>query len=371
VSSSSPSVIVVGAGVVGSACAEALAEAGCRVTVLESAFPGAGATGAAMGHLVVMDDTEAQFALTAYSRRLWTARAAALPPELEDAACGTLWVATDDEEMVQIRKKAAYYEARGEAVEVLDAGALREAEPQLRPGLAGALRVPGDRVVYPPAAARFFLERARGLGTTVEIGVHVEAVGPGRARCAGGWREADLVVNACGPQAPRLTPGLPIEPRKGHLVITDRYPGFLRHQVVELGYLKSAHTLTRESVAMNVQPRRTGQLLVGSSRELVGRDPSLNRALCARMLRRASEFVPGLARLAALRTWVGFRPATPDALPLVGMWDKGLWIAAGHEGLGVTTAPGTARLLADLVLGRSPAIDPAPFDPRRGMPADG
>jgi len=86
------------------------------------------------------------------------------------------------------------------------------------------------------------------------------------------------------------------------------------------------------------------------------------------MLRRASEFIPGLARLDALRTWTGFRPATPDKLPLVGMWEKGLWIAAGHEGLGVTTAPGTARLLTDLVLGRAPAIDPAPFDPRRSMP---
>jgi len=366
--SSSPSVIVVGAGVVGSACAEALAGAGCRVSVLDTAFPGAGVTGAAMGHLVVMDDSDAQFALTSYSRRLWTERAAALPPALEDDACGTLWIAADDEEMAHVNAKAAYYRERSEAVEVLEAKALLEAEPQLRGGLRGALRVPGDRVVYPPAAARLFLERARAHGATVETGTSVEELAPGRVRCAGGWRAADLVVNAAGPEAPRLTPGLPIVPRKGQLVITDRYPGFLRHQVVELGYLKSAHTLTRESVAMNVQPRRTGQLLVGSSRELVGWDASLNRALLARMLRRASQFIPGLARLDALRTWTGFRPATPDKLPLVGMWEKGLWIAAGHEGLGVTTAPGTARLLTDLVVGRSPAIDPAPFDPRRSMP---
>jgi glycine/D-amino acid oxidase-like deaminating enzyme len=370
-SESSPSAIVVGAGVVGAACAEALGAAGFRVTVLEAAFPGAGATGAAMGHLVVMDDSEAQFALTSYSRRLWSERAAALPRALEDDACGTLWVAADDEEMAHVRRKAAYYEERGERVEVLDAHALREAEPQLRAGLAGALRVPADRVVYPPAAARFFLEAARAMGATVEIGAPVEALEPGRVRCTGRWREADLVLNAAGPEAPRLTPGLPIAPRKGHLVITDRYPGFLRHQVVELGYLKSAHTLTRESVAMNVQPRRTGQLLVGSSRELVGWDASLNRALCARMLRRATEFIPALERLDALRSWTGFRPATPDKLPLVGAWEPGLWIAAGHEGLGVTTATGTARLLADLVLGRTPVIDPTPFDPRREMPAHG
>jgi len=366
-----PDVIVVGAGVVGAACAEALAEAGCRVSILESAFPGAGVTGAAMGHLVVMDDSEAQFALTAHSRRLWSERTAALPGELEDDACGTLWVAADDDEMAHVRTKAAYYRARGEPVEVLDAVALRDAEPQLRDGLVGALRVAGDRVVYPPAAARFFLERARAAGASVELGVRVEALAARRVLCAGRWREADLIVNAAGPEAPRLTPGLPIVPRRGHLVITDRYPGFLHHQVVELGYLRSAHTLTRESVAMNVQPRKTGQLLVGSSRELVDWDASLNRPLLARMLHRASEFLPALPRLLALRTWTGFRPATPDKLPLVGMWEPGLWVAAGHEGLGVTTAPGTARLLADLVLGRVPALDPLPFDPRREMPAHG
>ena len=368
---SSPSVIVVGAGVVGAACAEALAEGGCRVSVLEAAFPGAGATGAAMGHLVVMDDSEAQFALTAYSRRLWTERAPELPAEVEDEACGTLWVAADDDELAHCRKKAAYYEDRGERVELLDERALREAEPQLRHGLAGALRVPQDRVVYPPAAARLFLARARALGATLEAGAPVEALEPGRVLCGDRWREADLVVNAAGADAPRLVRGLPIVPRKGHLVITDRYPGFLRHQVVELGYLKSAHTLTKESVAMNVQPRRTGQLLVGSSRELVDWDDSLNRDLCARMLRRAASYLPALSRLKALRAWIGFRPATPDKLPLVGAWETGVWIAAGHEGLGVTTALGTARLLADLVLGREPAIDPMPFDPRREMPARG
>jgi glycine/D-amino acid oxidase-like deaminating enzyme len=89
------------------------------------------------------------------------------------------------------------------------------------------------------------------------------------------------------------------------------------------------------------------------------------------MLRRAAEYLPGLPALRAVRTWVGFRPATPDKLPLVGRWEPGLWIAAGHEGLGITTAPGTARLLADLVLGRKPAIDPSPYDPRRPMPAHG
>lgn len=367
--SSGPSVIVVGAGIVGAACAAELAEAGCAVTVVEAAFPGAGATGAAMGHVVVMDDSPAQLALTTLSRALWTARAASFPAAVEDERCGTLWVAADEEERAHVRAKADLYAAHGLAAHVLDDRALREAEPELRQGLAGGLLVPDDRVLYPPAAARLLLDEAVARGARVEAGAPAEAVEPRRARVGGGWLEADAVVVAAGGDSPRLLPGLPVVPRRGHLVITDRCPGFLRHQVVELGYLKSAHRMTAESVAFNVQPRATGQVLVGSSRELVGWDDAINRELAARMLRRAFCYMPRLAALPAIRTWVGFRPATPDKLPLVGWWEDGLLVAAGHEGLGVTTAPATGRLVADLLLGRPPCLDPAPFDPRRAMPA--
>ena len=112
-------------------------------------------------------------------------------------------------------------------------------------------------------------------------------------------------------------------------------------------------------------------MLLGSSREFVGFDATVNRSLRARMIRRALEYAPSLARLSAIRTWVGFRPATPDNLPLVGRWDRvpGLWIAAGHEGLGVTTALATARLLVDAMLGRRSEIDPSPYSPTRELAA--
>ena len=358
-----PNVFIVGAGIVGAACAEALAEDGCRVTVFEGGLSGAGATAASMGHLVVMDDSEAQLALSAYSRRLWTERAASLPEECEDSPCGTLWVAADEEEMAHARGKAERLAARGQTAEVLDAAALHEIEPQLRSGLAGALRVPADRAVYPPAATRYFLKRACAFGATVREHTAVEAVAPARVRTRGAWSEADLVLVATAGASPQLVPALPIVPRRGHLVVTERYPGFLRHQVIELGY--HAHACGGESVAFNVQPRPTGQLLVGSTRELVGWDPSINSPLRARMLRRAREYVPGIAALRAVRTWVGFRPATPDGLPLIGEWEPGLLVAVGHEGLGVTTSLGTARLVADLARGRTPDLDPTPFDPRR------
>jgi glycine/D-amino acid oxidase-like deaminating enzyme len=176
---------------------------------------------------------------------------------------------------------------------------------------------------------------------------------------------ADLVLLAAGAQTAGLIPELPIVPRRGHLVVTDRYPGFCTHQLVELGYLASAHALGSASVAFNVQPRCTGQLLVGSSRELVGWDSATNRDIVRRMVDRAMHFMPNLEHVNALRVWTGFRPATPEGLPLIGPWPsmEGVWIAAGHEGLGITTSLATAQLIADQVAGRATAIDPLPYAP--------
>lgn len=364
-----PDAIVIGGGIVGAACARELARGGLQVTLLEADFVGGAATAAGMGHIVVMDDSPAQFALTALSRSLLDTLAPVLPAAVEREPCGTLWVAEDEDQLDSARGKQTAYIAAGVEASLADADELRRLEPELRPGLAGGMLVPGDGVVYPPALARWLAEDARAAGAAVLEHQPVERL-DGRSVVTGGQRlDAAIVVNAAGAAAPVLTPGLPIVPRRGHLAITDRYPGFCRHQVLELGYLQSAHTLSGASVAFNVQPRVTGQVLIGSSRELVGWERAPNRALVARMLDRATAFMPRLGALSVLRSWIGFRPATPDNLPLIGRWpaSDGVWIAAGHEGLGITTALGTARLLGDLVLERAPSLDPAPFDPARAM----
>ncbi|HET7631108.1 MAG TPA: FAD-dependent oxidoreductase [Gemmatimonadaceae bacterium] len=370
-----PDVVVVGAGIVGAACARELALAGLRVLICESAFPGAGTTSAGMGHIVVMDDSPAQLALTALSRRLWQELEPELPPSCEDSRPGTLWIAGGPDEMHMVREKAVAYAEAGVRTEVLDATALAAAEPNLRPGLSGALLVPDDRVLYPPGAARWLLEDACARGADLRVGVRVTAIEGGRVSVEAGSGAEVLtcgaVVLATGVDAAQLVPGLPVVPRKGHLVITERYPGLIRHQLVELGYLHSAHAMSGASTAFNLQPRPTGQVLIGSSRELVGRDGSVNRRIAADMVRRAVEFVPALARCVTTRTWTGFRPATPDSLPLIGAWRNfpGLYVAAGHEGLGITTATGTAALIRAMLAGGNPPVDPAPFDPMRAMPA--
>src|SRR6516162_3299056 len=114
-------VIIVGAGIVGAACAAECARGRLRVLVLDRGPIGGGTTGAGMGHLVVMDDSEAQFALTAFSCSLWRERSAKLPRDVEYDPCGTLWVAADEEEMAEVRRKERRYGERGVRVEVLDA----------------------------------------------------------------------------------------------------------------------------------------------------------------------------------------------------------------------------------------------------------
>src|SRR5437899_936491 len=156
-------VAIVGAGIVGAACARTLARDGFQVVVIDHRPIGGGATAAGMGHIVVMDDSEAQFALTRYSQQLWDELSAELPADVQFCRSGTLWVAADEEEMHEVRRKQQYYTARGVPVEVHDARQVAQAEPNLRPGLAGALRVPGDSVIYPPCAARYLLQKAISL----------------------------------------------------------------------------------------------------------------------------------------------------------------------------------------------------------------
>jgi len=171
-----PDVLIIGAGIVGAACAAECAREGLSVTVVEAEVVGGGATAAGMGHLVVMDDSEAQFALTRYSVKLWCELAHELPSDAEFANCGTIWVAADEEEMSFLPAKCDYYVSRGVRAEILDARSLAEAEPNLRTGLTGGLLVPDDCVLYPPCAAQFLMEQAQRRGARLEVGKRVAEI---------------------------------------------------------------------------------------------------------------------------------------------------------------------------------------------------
>jgi glycine/D-amino acid oxidase-like deaminating enzyme len=361
--------VIVGAGIVGCCCARECAAAGMKVALVEAGVPGGGASSAAMGHVVVLDDSPAQLALTRWSRGLWREMAAELPTSLEYRTPGTIWVAADPEEMSECAAKQARFTEAGIQAHTLTATELAIMEPHLRAGLAGGLLVDDDAIVYPAAAATFFLSEAERLGVQV-FRLRAATAKHGVVSLASGIQLTTArIVLAVGTESD-LLPQMPIRRRKGHLALTESRAGFVRHQLVELGYLKSAHAAEGDSVAFNVQPRANGQVLVGSSRQYGAEDTAVESAMVRAMMSRALEFMPGLADLRIDRTWAGLRAATADKLPLVGpaagvSSDETLWLALGFEGLGITTAPGAARLLVDGITGRESQIDRTPYLPAR------
>jgi len=358
--------VVVGAGIVGAACADLAAAQGLRIAIVEPDPIGGGATAASMGHLVVMDDDPAELALSRYSLQLWEAYADL--PEAEFSRCGTLWIARDERERAGIDAKIARLAQAGVRAQAIDVNTLYELEPELAPGLAGGMLVAGEAVVYPPRVADFLVKRAVSRRADLFQGRRVQQLVDDGVVLDDGTRLSGPVLIATGCALPDLLPMLPMRARKGHLVITDRYPAFVHHQLLELGYADSAHGDAPISVAFNVQPRPTGQVLIGSSREFdTTRDISL--PTLRRMLDRAFAFLPRLRDLQALRIWTGFRPTTPDGRPYLGPVPglRDVWVAAGHEGLGVTTAFGSARLVIDQLLGNRTAIDSTPYLPARSI----
>lgn len=359
-------VIVIGAGIIGAACAWRLAAEGLRVTLVDNL--GGGATQAGMGHLVCIDDNPAELALSSYSLRLWREVTARLPDDCAWRGCGTLWLADNAGEMTTAAKKQRRLSHCDIASEILTASRVARLEPALRPGLAGGLRVAGDGILYAPAAARWL---ASSPGITRVVG-EAAALEPETLVLRSDDRlSAPVIVVANGLSADALLGSHFLRAKKGHLAITDRYPPLVGHQLVELGYGASAHAASGTSVAFNLQPRPTGQLLIGSSRQFDCLDPALDGEVLAAMLARARSWVPGLAALNIIRCWTGFRAATADGLPLLGPYPghPGVWLALGHEGLGVTTALGSAAIIAAQIRQRRPEIDDAPFLPARLLTA--
>ena len=201
-------VLIVGAGIVGAACAYECAQAGLSTAVFDPGPVGGGATAASMGHLVALDGSAEEFALSHASLVLWKQWLEDKPDRAkitEYAPCGTLWLASDDEELQLAQQKANWFTARGWAAEMLSASDLVSLEPCLRPGLAGALRVKGDALLYPPKAAALLLSQSGAK----HIHQRVVQVDTGHIKLADGsaWSGAAVVL-AAGLACRQLVPHL-------------------------------------------------------------------------------------------------------------------------------------------------------------------
>ncbi|GHF67640.1 oxidoreductase [Streptomyces mashuensis] len=374
--SNSPDVIVVGAGVVGAACAYYAARSGLSVTVVDRGPVAGGTTGAGEGNLLVSDkEPGPELDLALLSTRLWRDLAAGLPDGAEYEAKGGLVVARDAARMTALRAFARSQTAAGVTAQEVPADALHDLEPHLAPGLAGGFLYPQDAQVQPALAAAHLL---RASGARVRTGQEVTAVLTGASgevrgvRTRAGDLHAPYVVNAAGTwggEVARLAGAhLPVLPRRGFVLVTEPLPRVVRHKVYAADYVAdvaSGSAALQTSAVVEGTP--AGPVLIGASRERVGFDRTLSVEALRRLAAGATELFPVLAGVRALRTYAGFRPYLPDHLPAVGADPSvpGLLHACGHEGAGIGLAPATGLAVARVLTGDEPPLDLRPFDPGR------
>lgn len=365
--------VIVGAGIIGAACAAALAKAGLRVRVLERGRTGGGTTAAGGGMLSLATKSPGA-ALRLARRSLASTVAIGEQREIGLRRGGSLTLARGAADAAQLAERARLLVGEGVEARLLKGEQARAAEPCLSAAVAGALHCPGDAQVDPALLCAALLAEARAAGAVVEEGEEVIAIAAsdGRVtavRTAGGTIAAERVLIAAGAwSAALLAPFDPrwrdwLLPRAGALLRSDPEPPLARHLLLEAGYFAGKRA-DNESVSFTLQQTWDGRLLLGGWRAFRGFDPG--DAPAAAIRARGGEFVPSLARARFAATSVGLRPWTPDGLPLVGpVGPEGLWVAAGHEGDGVAMAAVTGEIVAAGMTGGGATEDAVALRPAR------
>ena len=367
-------VIVVGAGVIGLACAWRAAQRGLRVLVLERGAPGAGASGVAAGMLAPVGEAswgeEGLLGANLASARAWPAFASELAEASgRDAGYtprGALHVALDRDEAEELRRRHELQRSLGLEAEWLRPSECRRLEPGLAPSVAGGVHAPGDAEVDPRALVAALAEATERAGGEIVAGdepaeLLVEDERAVGVRTTGGLTaRAGHVVLAAGAWAgtaewlpPEARP--PVRPVKGQILVL-RGPEPLCERIVVSPWIY-------------VVPRPDGRVVVGATVEERGFDVSVTAGGVHELLREAYRVLPEVAELELLEATAGLRPGSPDNAPLIGPGAiEGLVLATGHFRNGILLAPLTGEAVAALVAGEPvpdevSALTPARLEP--------
>ncbi|GAA5109736.1 NAD(P)/FAD-dependent oxidoreductase [Pseudonocardia adelaidensis] len=363
-------VVVVGSGVAGAAVAHHLSRRGARVVVDDARAGVATAAGAGIVSPWATADP-ALFALAGPAAGYYPELVAALAEDTDEptsySVVGGLVVGRDEGELREVHRRvaarAAEHPAAGEA-SLLDPAQARARFPVLDQGLS-AVHVGGGARVDGRQVRASLLDAARRRGAELRTGTAALAVGG--VRVDGEPLGADAVVVAAGAWSTELVAPLgttlPVAPQRGqitHLEVpwdTSRWP-----VVSPLG---SGHYLLAFP---------GGRVVAGATRETgSGFDHRVTAAGQLEVLEQALTVAPGLHDATLLETRVGFRPATPDGLPVLGPLPgrPDVFLATGFGPVGLTIAPLAGALVADLVLGEEPRLDVRPYAPSRFGPTSG
>ncbi|MGW4543364.1 NAD(P)/FAD-dependent oxidoreductase [Streptomyces chartreusis] len=369
-------VVVVGAGMVGAACALYAARAGLDVILVDRGPVAGGTTGAGEGNLLVSDkEPGPELDLALLSGRLWGELAAEFGAAVEYEAKGGVVVASSPDGLAALERFADGQRAAGVVAEPVAGDALYALEPHLAPGLPGGVHYPQDCQVMPALAAAHL---ARGSGARLFTGRTVTDVLRTPAGAVRGVRtnmgdiHAPAVVNAAGTWGGELAAlagaPLPVLPRRGFVLVTEPLPRKVRHKVYAADYVAD---VASDSAALQTSPvvegTAAGPILIGASRERVGFDRTFSLPVVRALAADATRLFPFLTDVPAMRAYLGFRPYMPDHLPVVGPDPRvpGLHHACGHEGAGIGLATGTGHLIAQALTEKTPDLDLTPLRPDR------
>jgi glycine/D-amino acid oxidase-like deaminating enzyme len=368
-------VLVVGGGIVGCALGWMLAREGVEVTVIERRAIGAGASGANAGSLHAQIPHEpflgkgegwarnygSALRLLAASIALWRDWPEALATDLDLAVPGGLLVAETAAQMADIARKAAIERDAGVAVELLDEAGIRRLAPYVSSRVIGGLFCPAEGKANPLAATPALARAAIAAGARLLAPARLDRLRRGadgfQVETDAGSIVARRVVNAAGAEAARVSAmlglDLPIEAHPIQVNVTEPAAPIIRHLVY--------HAVER----LSLKQARNGGVLIGggwpSRRRADGRlvpDPrSMSENIAV-----AIAAVPAIAELRLLRTWPAIVNGTDDWLPILGE-TPGVpgFFHAIFPWMGFTGGPITARITADLLLGRDAGFDLAPF----------
>ncbi|MEU8263051.1 FAD-binding oxidoreductase [Micromonospora sp. NPDC048999] len=380
----SPDLVVIGAGIVGAACAYYATQAGLSVAVVDRGPIAGGTTGAGEGNILVSDkELGPELDLALLSNQQWRALAD-LPLDgttfgraVELETKGGLVVATGQAPLEVMQRLTGKQQALGVEALAVPAHELHEHEPHLADDLAGGYLYPQDMQVQPMLATAHLLRLARRGGATVLP--HQPVTGYLRdgdrvvgVRTPQGDISSGAVLNAAGTWAGELAAlaavRVPVAPRRGFILVTEPLPPIIRHKVYLTDYIGD---VASDSAALQtsavVEGTRAGTVLIGASRERVGFDHTFSPAALGALAHGAVRLFPSLAGVSAIRAYHGFRPYCPDHLPVIGPDPRapGLYHACGHEGAGIGLSMGTGLLIAQALTGGPPDIDLHPFRPDR------
>jgi glycine/D-amino acid oxidase-like deaminating enzyme len=372
---SAPDVVIVGAGMIGAACAYELASAGLDVCVVERGAIASGTTGAGEGNILVSDkEPGPELTLALLSVRRWQELGDELEDDFELEPKGGVVCASSPSGLTALRELAAVQAAAGVEVHDVTGDRLWELEPALTRAMVGGAHYPGDMQVQPMRAAAALLHGARKRGarlltSTEVLGIRRDAQGAVAAvQTADGEIVTPRVVNAAGAWSAAVAElagaRLPIAPRRGVILVTEPLPPTIIHKVYAAEYVGDVGSGAADlQVSTVVEGTVSGTVLIGASRELVGFEPRIAGEVLRRLAASAVAMFPLLGDVRVMRAYRGFRPFSPDHLPVIGEDPAvpGLWHACGHEGAGIGTAPGTARLVAAALAGTAPPMDAEPF----------